>query len=139
MSSIRIKGSALKLTLGTPAVDYWADVTAVTLNNEEAAAGVTTFEDASLGGARQFYLEGSAIQSTEEDSFWDYLWSNTGDIVDYVYAPHGNTTPTADEPHFTGTVKIPAKPAVGGEAGTTNEFTFDFRMDCQQEPTKEIA
>lgn len=134
MGSTRIKGSALKLTLG--GTDYWADVTSVTLNNEEAAAGVTTFEDASLGGARQFYLEGSAIQSTASASFWNYLWENTGDIVNYVYAPHGNASATADEPHFTGTVKIPAKPAVGGEAGTTNEFTFDFRMDCQEEPTK---
>jgi len=135
MSSTRIKGAALQLTIGT--TNYWADITAVTLENEEAAAGVTTFEDASLGGARQFYLTGSAIQSTEEGSFWDYLWEHTGDIVAYVYAPHGNPTASADEPHYTGTVKVPAKPFVGGEAGTTNEFTFDFRMDCQEEPTRD--
>lgn len=134
MGSTRIKGAALKLTIGT--TDYWADVTAVTLNNEEAAAGVTTFEDASLGGARQFYLEGTAIQSTASASFWNYLWENTGEIVAYVYAPHGNDIPTADQPHFEGTVKVPAKPAIGGEAGVNNEFTFDFRMDCQEEPLK---
>tara|TARA_R110000822_G_scaffold123979_1_gene258490 strand:+ start:5065 stop:5484 length:420 start_codon:yes stop_codon:yes gene_type:complete len=133
MGSTRIKGAALQLTVG--ATDYWADVTSVTLNNEEAAAGVTTFEDASLGGARQFYLEGTAIQSTAAASFWSYLWENTGDTVAYVYAPHGNDTPSVTEPHFSGTVKVPAKPAVGGEAGVTVEYTFDFRMDCQEEPT----
>jgi hypothetical protein len=137
MGSTRIKGAALKLTIGT--TDYWADVTAVTLNNEEADAGVTTFEDASLGGARQFYLEGTAIQSTASSSFWNYLWENTGDIVAYVYAPHGNTTPSTNEPHFEGTVKVPSKPSIGGEAGATNEYTFDFRMDCQEEPEKVTA
>jgi hypothetical protein len=137
MGSTRIKGAALKLTIGT--TDYWADVTAVTLNNEEAAAGVVTFEDASLGGSRQFFLEGSAIQSTDATSLWSYIWDNTGDIVSYVYAPHGNTTPSASEPHFEGTIKVPAKPAVGGEAAINGEYTFDFRFDCQEEPTKVIA
>lgn len=132
--STRIKGAALALNLGGE--DYWVDVTSVSLENEEAAAGVTTFEDASLGGARQFYITGTAIQSTASTSFWNYIWENTGDIVEYYYAPHGNNTATADEPHFHRNVKIPSKPFVGGEAGANNEFTFDFRMDCQEEPEK---
>lgn len=132
--STRIKGSALKLTID--GVEYWADVTSVSLENEDAAAGVTTFEDASLGGSRQYYLTGSAIQSTEVGSFWEYLWSNTGDIVAYAYSPNGNTTASADAPHFTGTVKVGPKPFIGGDAGATNEFVFDFRLDCQEVPTK---
>jgi hypothetical protein len=135
--STRIKGSALKLTIGT--TDYWADITSAVLENEEAAAGVTTFADAAAGGARQYYFTISPIQSTDSTSFWNYLWDNTGDIVDYVYAPHGNTTPSTSQPHFEGTVKIPPKPFVGGDAGTTNEFTFEVRMDCQEEPTKVTA
>ena len=138
MGSTRIKGAALQLTVGT--TDYWADVISVTLENEEAAAGVTTFEDASLGGARQFYLTGSAIQSTASGSFWDYLWDETNRLdVAYVYAPHGNATPTVNEPHFEGTLRLGPKPFIGGEAGVDNEFTFDFRFDCNEEPTKVTA
>jgi hypothetical protein len=132
-SSTRIKGSALKLTIGT--TDYWADITSAVLENEESDAGVTTFADAQAGGARTHYFTLTAIQSTDTGSFWRYVWANTGEVVSYEYAPHGNAEPSSSEPHFTGTVKIPPKPSIGGEAGTTTEFTFEVRMDCQEEPT----
>lgn len=134
--STRIKGAQLALEFG--GTDYWADATSVVLENEDSS-GALTFEDASLGGARQFYFTVSAIQSTDASSFWSYLWANTGEIVNYTYAPHGNETPTADKPHFTGTVKIGAKPAMGGDAGINNEFVFTTRLDCQEEPTREDA
>jgi hypothetical protein len=135
--STRIKGSALKLTIGTQ--DYWADITSAVLENEEAGAGVTTFADAQAGGARQFYMTLSAIQSTAVSSFWSYVWANTGAVVSYVYAPHGNETATVSEPHFVGTVKVPAKPSIGGEAGTAVEYVFEVRMDCQEEPVLETG
>lgn len=131
--SARIKGAQLALKFG--GTDYWADATSVVLDNEESN-GALTFEDASLGGARQYFFTVSAIQSTDSSSFWSYLWANTGEIVTYTYAPHGNATATADQPHFTGTVKIGAKPSVGGDAGMTNEFIFTTRLDCQEEPTR---
>lgn len=131
--STRIKGSALKLTIGS--TDYWADVTSAVLDNEEADTGATTFADAQAGGARQYFFTLNAIQSTDSASLWSYIWANTGEIVAYTYAPHGNTTATANEPHFVGTVKIPPKPSIGGEAGANVEYTFEVRMDCQEEPT----
>lgn len=68
--STRIKGAALTLKIGTPAVEYMADVTACTLENEESSGGVTTFEDAQTGGRRQYYFNISAIQSTDPTSLW---------------------------------------------------------------------
>lgn len=133
MGSNRITGTKLKLTLGTPGTDYWADLTAYTLDNEEADADVTTFEDASNGGAVQHKLAGTAIQSTDAASFWMYVWENTGQEVPYTLAPHGNTVPTVAQPHFAGTVTIGKKPTLGGEAGTA-PYTFDFEWDCT-EPT----
>lgn len=134
--STRIKGAQLSLELGGD--DYWMDATSVLLDNEDSTAAVT-FEDASLGGARQFFFTVSAIQSTDTASLWSYLWANTGEIVNYTYAPHGNASPSTSQPHFTGTVKIPAKPAIGGDAGTANTFTFTVRMDCQEVPTLATA
>jgi hypothetical protein len=135
--STRIKGTKLGLTFGS--TNHWMDITSAVLENEEADTGATTFADAQAGGARQFYFTINAIQSTGVDSFWSYVWENTGEIVAYVYAPHGNPVATANEPHFSGTVKIPPKPSIGGEAGTNVEYTFEIRMDAQEEPTLAIT
>jgi len=130
--STRIKGKSLSLKVDS--TEYMADVSEVTLQNEEADGDVTTFADAAAGGAVQWFFEGSAVQSTDTTSFWSYLWDNTGEEVTYVFAPHGNATASSTQPHFTGSVKVGSKPPVGGTANET--FTFDFRLDCTAEPTK---
>lgn len=136
MGSTRMKGNRLRLTLDSE--DYWADCTAVELLNEEADADVVTFEDAQTpGGARTYYFQITAIQSTDPDSLWSYIWDQAGDEVPYVYAPHGNETPTAAQPHFTGSLTIGARPSVGGEAGRTNTYTFETRWDCTGVPVKD--
>lgn len=134
-SSTRIKGNALALKFGSPAVDYWADATSVVLENEEKKSDVTTFEDAaSSDGLVQWFFTLAAIQSTATGSFWRYLWANTGATVAYTYAPHGNVSPSATQPHFTGTCKIGAKPSIGGEASATGEYTFESRLDVVTGP-----
>lgn len=135
--STRIKGVALSLLFGSPAVEYKADVTAVTLSNEEADSDVTTFADAAEGGARDFFLNITGIQSTDADSLWSYCWDNSGEEVGFTYAPHGNKTPTASQPHFTGNVKIGPKPEIGGEAGTSNTFTFETQWSVVGTPVKD--
>jgi hypothetical protein len=133
--STRIKGAALALSFG--GTDYWADVTSVVLDNEDADSDVTTFADAAAGGARQFFFTANGITSTQSGSFWRYVWASTSNIVAYRYAPHGNAVATADQPHLTGTVKIGPKPAIGGEAGSTQ--TFEVRFDAQEDPTLDVG
>lgn len=132
MSSTRIKGTALALSFG--GTDFWADVTAVTLENEEADSPSITFEDAAGNPERQYLIKGSAVQSLQTSSFWRYAWANTGQTVAFRYAPKGNMTASADEPHFLGTVKIGPRPTVGGEAGTA-DFTFEFEWEVESTPT----
>lgn len=135
MSATRISGkTGLVFKLATN--DFGADVSTITLTNEDADSDVTTFADAAAGGTKQWYFEGTAVTGTngETNALWNYLWENTGtDDIAYVYAPHGNAVASTEKPHFTGTVKIGAKPPIGGDAGTT--FTFDFRIDANGEPT----
>lgn len=133
MSSIRIKGNKLALSFG--GVDVWADVTAVTLENTDKDGGLTTFEDASGTPGRQYLIKGTAIQSLQTSSFWRYAWANSGQTVAFRYAPKGNATASADEPHFLGQVKIGPRPTVGGEAGASNEFSFDFEWQVEGDPT----
>ncbi|MBX3309709.1 MAG: hypothetical protein KF739_04650 [Cryobacterium sp.] len=124
-------------TLGTPGTDQSADIISWTIENEEADSDTVTFEDAANGGARQFFLRGSAIQSTATLAFWRYVWENTGETaVPYTIAPHGNAAPSAAEPHFVGTLTIGPKPTIGGEASTssTSAFTFEFEFEIDGEP-----
>ena len=135
MSSTRIKGKGLTLTIND--TDYQCDATSVTLLNEESDGDddATTFCDTTGGGAVSWYFDISAITSTDADSFWSYLWDNAGtENVAYLFAPHANETASADQPHFTGTLSLPAKPPLGGEANST--WTFEIRLDVDQEPTK---
>ena len=129
-TSARIKANALQLTIdGT---DYWADFSSVVMQSEDASADVTTFYDASLGGRRDFYFTVSGVQSTEATSFWRAMWTGAGSEETFIYAPHGNASPSADKPHFTGTVRLPARGAfqLGGEASPDGTFAFDgVRMD----------
>lgn len=139
MGSQRIKGNKKPiLKLGTPGTEYATDLTAYSIENDEADADVVTFEDAENGGGRQFYLRGSAAQSTAKESFWRYVWENAGLAeVPYTVAPHGNAVATDDEPHLVGTLKIGFKPTLGVEASTsaTAAGTFDFEFEIDGEPT----
>lgn len=139
--STRIRGSKLALTLGSPGVDYWADIQSYLLTNEEADSDVITFADAAEGGARQFKLTGTAIQSTAAASFWRYIWENTGEEVAFTLVPHGNAEASVAQPHFVGIVKIGAKPDVGGEASisASSTFTFDFEWDVVGAPTMDTG
>lgn len=135
-TSARIKANALQLTID--GVDYWADFSSVVMQSEDASADVTTFYDASLGGRRDFYFTVSGVQSTEATSFWRAMWTGAGSEETFIYAPHGNAAASADKPHFTGTVRLPAKGAfqLGGEASADGTFAFDgVRMDIVGEVT----
>lgn len=128
-SSTRIKGRDLILTIdGT---DIAMDASSITLSNEDKDGEVRTFAD--ITPPKQWYFEIEAIQSTDTSSFWSALWDLDGqEGIPYVFKPHGNVSPSASQPHFSGTVTIKGKPPVGGSADTT--FTFTYRLDCDQEP-----
>lgn len=133
--STRIKGKALLLTIG--GTDQWADIMSAVLDSEEAEKDTVTFADAAEGGGQQFFFSISAIQSTDANSFWTYCWDHSGETVAFVFAPHGNNTATASQPHFKGNCVIAKKPTIGGEAGKT--YAFETRFDIEGTPTKAIT
>jgi hypothetical protein len=130
MGSTRIKGRQLALKFGTPPVDYWADTISVELDNEEADSDTVTFEDAASGGGRQFFFNVTAIQSTDPESFRSNVWDHTGQTRPFTNAPHRNATPTPEQPHFVGQVKVGPRPKIGGEAGSS-AYQFETRWDCE--------
>lgn len=132
MGSTRIKGNALILEIdGT---EYRGDLTEYHIKNEEKDSDVTTFEDAAQGNTRKYILEAGFVQSTASQSLWRKLWDNAGrKNVPYKIAPHGNKVATADQPHFTGTLTLPAPGELGGEAGP-GEFTTSAEFELDGKP-----
>lgn len=130
----RIRGKALGLKIdGT---DYWKEMSKVDLYHEEAQADVTTFEDAAKGGATDWKIDITALTATDQDAFWSMLWALTpGTEVPYMVSPHGNEDPTADKPHFIGTLIAGKKPRLTLNANTTS--TFDYTFELAGEPVRD--
>lgn len=143
MTSPRIRGNKKPtITIGTPGAEYAAELLSYNIENDQADADTVTFEDAQNGGARAFFMRGSAIQSLASASFWRYVWENSGtEGIPYTVAPHGNAEPTESEPHFVGTLTLGAKPKLGGEASTstTSAFTFDYEFPIDGEPVMDTG
>ena len=131
MGSTRLKGNALSFLVD--GIDYWADATRVELGGEE-------IERKHIDGRVETYRERSwfdvdAVQSTDPDSFWTFLWEHPGAYLPFGYAPHGNSVATVAQPHFTGVLILPDSPPVlGGAAGRTVEQTFTTRLHIAQGP-----
>jgi hypothetical protein len=138
VASKRIAGHTLSFLVGT--TEYMADATNVTLTWDDAESGTVSFLDALNGGAFQATIKGTAIQSTTATSFWRYGWANVGTIVPFKFAPNGNTTASADQPIFTGNVKIGKRPDLGGDAQITgDDWTYDFEWVVQGDVTMAVS
>lgn len=128
----KYKGKDLSLTFGTEEINL--EATAVVLQNEEADGDAVTFAELQGGTAVQWFFEITAVSDYGADSFWSFLWDNSGADVAFVFKPYGNATPTTTQPHFTGTATVVSKPPIGGTAGEV--FTFETRLDVVGEPAR---
>lgn len=145
-TSTRIKANALKMTIS--GTDYWADLSSVELQSEPSSGDSETFYDVSLGGRPDWFFTVSGVQSTDASSFWRAMWDAAGTEVEFIYAPHGNSTASATQPHFrsknaaspqvvVATVRIPMKGSfmIGGQAAADGTYSFEgVRMDIIGEP-----
>ena len=132
----KYKGKSLSITVDS--VEYNMDLTSIVLQNEEADDDATTFADLADGGAVQWFFEIEAVADYSGTSLWSFLWTEAGNTdIAFLFKPYGNATASASQPHFSGTLNVGSKPAVGG---TANEvFTFEARLDVNGEPTKVVA
>lgn len=132
----KYKGKNLGIIVDS--VEYNMDLTSVVLQNEEADDDAVTFADLAAGGSVQWFFEMEAVADYSENSLWSFLWSEAGSTdIEFVFKPYGNVSPSASQPHFSGTLNVGSKPPVGGEANEV--FTFEVRLDVNGEPTKVVA
>ena len=132
----RLRGATLSIEVDDE--EHNLDTTSVTITNEEAEDDVVTFADLAEGAGRDWFLDIVALQSTDAQSLWTFNWDNSGDTVAVTVAPHGNETPTDDQPHFhCPEVEVGPPPDLGGEAGRENTWTYENQWRIRSgKPTK---
>ncbi|MBT56593.1 MAG: hypothetical protein CMF72_24735 [Mameliella sp.] len=131
----KFKGKNLSFTVDGE--EFNADGTSVVLDSEDSADDATTFAELQDGDPQDWFFNLTAISDYASTSFWSVLWDNAGEDLAFIFKPYGNADASTSEPHFTGTVTVPKKPPVGGDAGTT--WTYTMRLDCTDEPVRVTA
>lgn len=124
-ASTRIKAQNIVFKIGT--TDYACDATSVSLELGDAPGDVRTFCEVSVGKQWALTLEG--ITSGADESLYRVLWNNYGSEVAFSIAPHGNASPSADQPHYKGTVVFNELPPLSLTAGETSSFSVTLEVD----------
>lgn len=121
--------------------EFSAELTNARLAPADADQDTVTFAEALAGGKKDWHLQGTALQDPgDADSLWNKVFDHSGETITYTYIPYGNATPSATEPHFTGSIVIGAPDGdfLGGDAdsSTTKRQTFDIDWICTDKPTR---
>jgi hypothetical protein len=123
----RIKGKTIIFEAN--GTEYSGGVSSVVFSSAVDTLGFGTYED-----SLEFLCAVTGFQDTADNSFHSFLWDNAGVNVNISFAPHGNMTPTANQPWFTATGYAEIVPALGGAAGEF--FTYDLNFILDGKPTR---
>lgn len=123
-ASTRIKAQNIIFKIG--GTDYACDANMVQLTLDDAPGDVQTFCEVRVGGQWSLQLDG--ITSGEDTSLYRILWDNFGTEVAFSIAPNGNTTPSADSPHYTGTVVFDQLPPLALVSNETSVFSVTLTV-----------
>lgn len=129
MAAEKYNGKNLSLTVD--GIEFNADGTSVILDSEDADTESVTFAELENGTPQQWFFQLTTLQDYDATTFWRMLWDNAGSEVAFVFAPKGLPV-AAGVPTVSGTLTIPRKPSIGGDAGTN--WTSDVRLDVIGEP-----
>jgi hypothetical protein len=123
-ASTRIKAQNIIFKIGS--TDYACDANMVELTLGDAPGDVQTFCETRVGGEWALQLDG--ITSGEATSLYRILWDNFGTEVAFTIAPNGNTTPTSDAPHYTGTAVFNELPPLSLNSNETALFSVTLEV-----------
>ena len=123
-ASTRIKAQNIIFKIGS--TDYACDANMVELTLDDAPGDIQTFCETRVGGQWALQLDG--ITSGEDTSLYRILWDNFGTEVAFTIAPNGNTTPTSDAPHYTGTAVFNQLPPLSLMSNETAKFSVTLEV-----------
>jgi hypothetical protein len=123
----RIKGKSIVFEVdGT---EYAGQTSNVVFSSAVGTLGFGNYED-----SLDFTCAVTGFQDTAAASLHSELWANPGATVTLTFAPHGNATPSAEQPHFTATGYAETVPDLGGAAGEF--FVYDITFILDGKPTR---
>lgn len=123
-ASTRIKAQNIIFKIAD--VNYACDANSVVLELGDAPGDVQTFCEVRVGGEWSLTLSG--ITSGEATSLYQVLWTNFGSHAEFVIAPNGNSVPSTDEPHYTGTVVFDQLPPLNLTSNEVVQFSVTLRV-----------
>jgi hypothetical protein len=123
-ASTRIK--AQNIIFKIDGTNYACDATSVVLELGDAPGDVQTFCEVRVGGEWALTIDG--ITSGDEDSLYQILWANFGSHVEFEIAPKGNSVPSADQPHYTGTVVFDQLPPLNLTSNEVVAFSVTLQV-----------
>jgi hypothetical protein len=123
-ASTRIVAQNIVFKIG--ATSYAPDINQVELTLGDAPGGVRTMTEVRPNG--EWALKVAGIVSGDADSLYQFLWLNFGTEATFTIAPGGNASPSADAPHYTGTVVINELPPLSLSAGDDASFEVTLRV-----------
>ena len=127
-ASTRIK--ATNIIFKIDGTNYACDANMVELTLDDAPGDVQTFCEVRVGGEWSLQLDG--ITSGDSTSLYRILWDNFGGHAEFIIAPSGNSVPSAEEPHYVGTVVFDQLPPL---SLTSNEITkFSVTLTVRNTP-----
>lgn len=131
------------LTFFVDGDEFTADVSNLRFNAAQTDSDFVSFAAAAEGGGIDYTLQGTAAQDAATGSFWDIFWSHAGEELDYIVKPYGNAVASSGQPHYTGTLVVPAFDGdfLGGDAdaSATAVQTYDFSAGLLAKPAKVVA
>jgi hypothetical protein len=123
-ASTRIK--AQNIIFKIDGTNYACDANSVMLELGDAPGDVQTFCEVRVGGEWALTLEG--ITSGDSDSLYQLLWENFGAHAEFAIAPNGNAVPSADAPHYTGTVVFDELPPLNLTSNEVVQFSVTLQV-----------
>jgi hypothetical protein len=122
--STRIKASNIKFTILS--TDYSFDADSIELALTDAPGAQQTFSE--VQPLQEWKLNINGIASGDSASLYQLLFANYGTQVAFKLAPQGNTTATASQPIWEGTVLFDTLPPLSLTSGEIMQFAVELTV-----------
>lgn len=131
------------ISLEVDGTDRSNEVSKAVITSNPTDADFMSFEEARSGGGRDYALDMTIAQDHATATLWDLTWTGAGTLVDGVYAPYGNETPSPAQPHYGFEAKVaePDGDYLGAEAtdALTGVAVIEVSWALTSKPTKITA
>lgn len=123
-ASTRIKATNIKFKIGS--TEYSCDADNIELSLTDAPGGQQTFCE--VQPLQEWKLSIAGLASGDSGSLYQLLFANYATEVSFSIAPNGNTTATANQPIYTGTVVFDTLPPLSMTSGDIMAFEVELTV-----------